>query len=80
LLEDVWGTGVRVTANEDGVVEGEEIRRCIEMVMGGDEEGETMRKNANKWKDLAMESMKETGSSFLNLTAFVDEVGGSSRR
>ncbi|KAI7755001.1 LOW QUALITY PROTEIN: hypothetical protein M8C21_010131, partial [Ambrosia artemisiifolia] len=30
LIEDVWGTGVRVTSNEDGVVEGEEIRRCVE--------------------------------------------------
>ncbi|GJR18541.1 crocetin glucosyltransferase, chloroplastic-like protein [Tanacetum coccineum] len=35
LLEDVWETGVRVTANEEGVVEGEEIKRCMERVMGG---------------------------------------------
>ncbi|KAI3794904.1 hypothetical protein L1987_37545 [Smallanthus sonchifolius] len=72
LLEDVWGTGKRVTANEDGVVEGEEIRRCIEMVMGGDEGGVTMRKNAKKWRDLAREVMKEGGSSYMNLKAFVE--------
>ncbi|KAI3798188.1 hypothetical protein L1987_33457 [Smallanthus sonchifolius] len=80
LLEDVWGTGTRVTANEDGVVEGEEIRRCIEMVMGGDERGVTMRKNAKKWKDLAREAMREGGSSYMNLKAFVEQVDGSSTR
>ncbi|KAI3798190.1 hypothetical protein L1987_33459 [Smallanthus sonchifolius] len=77
LLEDVWGTGTRVTANEDGVVEGEEIRRCIEMVMGG-HGGVTMRKNAKKWKGLAREVMKEGGSSYMNLKAFVEQVDGSS--
>ncbi|KAI3723407.1 hypothetical protein L2E82_34950 [Cichorium intybus] len=80
LLEDVWGTGVRVTTTEEGVVEGEEIRRCIEMVMGGHEEGATMRKNAKKWRDLARDAMKESGSSFMNLKSFVEEVDGSSRR
>ncbi|GKA72460.1 hypothetical protein Tco_0778676 [Tanacetum coccineum] len=70
--------GVRVTANEDGVVEGEEIRTCIEMVMGGHENGAAMRKNAKKWKGLARDAMKENGSSFMNLKAFVEEVSGSS--
>lgn len=78
LLEDVWGTGVRVTANEDGVVEGDEIRRCIELVMGGYERGAAMRNNANKWKDLARQAMQETGSSVMNLKAFVEEISGSS--
>nr|WFP21567.1 CBUGT6 [Helichrysum umbraculigerum] len=74
LLEDVWGTGVRVTTNEDGVVESEEIRRCIEMVMGGRDSESTMRKNAKKWKDVGIEAMKETGSSYMNLKAFIKEV------
>lgn len=78
LLEGVWETGVRVTANEDGVVEGEEIRKCIEMVMGGHENGAAMRKNAKKWKNLAREAMKESGSSCMNLKAFVEEVSRSS--
>ncbi|KAK9062513.1 hypothetical protein SSX86_019700 [Deinandra increscens subsp. villosa] len=71
LLEDVWGTGTRVNANEDGVVEGKEIRRCIEMVMGEDE-GVRMREKAKKWKGVAREVMKEGGSSYKNLKAFVD--------
>ncbi|KAI3746947.1 hypothetical protein L6452_09389 [Arctium lappa] len=80
LLEDEWGTGVRVAANDRGVVEGDEITRCIEMVMGGEETGSEMRKNANKWKDLAREAMKESGSSYVNLKAFVEEVNGSATR
>ncbi|XP_059300300.1 UDP-glycosyltransferase 75C1 [Lycium ferocissimum] len=71
LIEDVWKTGVRVKANEDGVVESEEIKRCIEIVMDGGEEGEEMRKNAKKWKELAGEALKEGGSSEMNLKAFV---------
>ncbi|KAD7478091.1 hypothetical protein E3N88_01227 [Mikania micrantha] len=80
LIEDVWGMGTRVqaTVNEDGdVVDGEEIRRCIEMVMGEHERGETMRDNAKKWKDLATEAVKQTGSSYINLKAFVEQIGST---
>jgi UDP:flavonoid glycosyltransferase YjiC (YdhE family) len=76
LIEDVWKTGVRVTANEDGIVEGEEIKRCLELVIGGgDQKGEEMRMNAEKLKDLAREASKEGGSSYENLKSFVDEIG-----
>jgi hypothetical protein len=74
LIEDVWKTGVRVTANEDGIVEGDEIKRCLELVIGGGERGEEMRRNAKKWRDLAREASKEEGSSYKNLKAFVDEI------
>ncbi|KAI8005042.1 hypothetical protein LOK49_LG08G02198 [Camellia lanceoleosa] len=74
LIEDVFKTGVRVTMNEDGIVEGEEIQRCIEVVMGGGEKGKEMNKNAKKWRDLAKEAAKEGGSMDMNLRAFVDEV------
>nr|XP_043632667.1 UDP-glycosyltransferase 75C1-like [Erigeron canadensis] len=77
LLEDVWGTGVRVTANEDGVVPGKEIKKCIEIVMGGDENGATMRRNAKRYKDLAREAVEENGSSYTNLKNFVEEVDQS---
>ncbi|XP_049344458.1 UDP-glycosyltransferase 75C1 isoform X2 [Solanum verrucosum] len=77
LIEDVWKTGVRMRVNEDGVVESEEIKRCIEIVMDGQEKGEEMRKNAQKWKELAREAVKEGGSSEVNLKAFVQEVGKS---
>ncbi|KAF8388477.1 hypothetical protein HHK36_027149 [Tetracentron sinense] len=75
LLEDVWKTGVRVRMNEgEEIVGSDEIKRCLETVMGG-ERGKEMKRNAMKWKDLAMEAVKEGGSSDRNLREFVDEVG-----
>ncbi|GLT80572.1 hypothetical protein SLA2020_520050 [Shorea laevis] len=68
LVQDVWKTGVRVTKNEEGMVESHEIKRCLELVMGSEE----MRLNATKWKDLAREAALEGGSSGLNLKAFLD--------
>ncbi|KAH7856431.1 hypothetical protein Vadar_001407 [Vaccinium darrowii] len=73
LIEDVWTTGKRVKPNPDGIVQRDEIKGCIEMVMGGDE----MRTNAKKWKDLAREAGKEGGSSDKNLETFVNEVRAS---
>ncbi|XP_030442034.2 phloretin 4'-O-glucosyltransferase-like [Syzygium oleosum] len=74
LVTDVWRTGVKVTPNEQGVVESGEIRRCLELVVGDGKEGEEMRRNAQKFRDLAREAVKEGGSSDKNLRAFVDEV------
>ncbi|KAA8527884.1 hypothetical protein F0562_035247 [Nyssa sinensis] len=74
LIEDVWKTGVRVTADEEGLVSSDEIKKSIEMVMAGEERGEEMRRNAKKWKDLAREAVKEGGSTDMNLKAFVDQV------
>ncbi|KAL0403675.1 UNVERIFIED_CONTAM: Crocetin glucosyltransferase, chloroplastic [Sesamum radiatum] len=75
LIEDEWRTGVRVRANEDGLVESSEIRRCIEEVMDGGQKSVELRENAEKWKALAREAMEENGSSNKNLKAFFDEVG-----
>ncbi|KAH1096157.1 hypothetical protein J1N35_013078 [Gossypium stocksii] len=33
-IEDVWGNGVRVSANEEGIVECDEIVRCLDLVIG----------------------------------------------
>ena len=84
LIEDVWKTGVRVKPNEEGIVGAEEIKRCLELVMGGKEngdeswveKGEEIRRNAKKWKDLAREAVVEGGSSDRNFKAFVNEVIG----
>ncbi|XP_075654127.1 phloretin 4'-O-glucosyltransferase-like [Castanea sativa] len=75
LIEDVWKTGVRVTVNKDGIVEGDEIKRCLELVMGDGERREAIKRNAKKWKELAMKAANEVGSSsYNNLKAFVDEI------
>ncbi|KAE8022886.1 hypothetical protein FH972_008647 [Carpinus fangiana] len=74
LIEDMWKTGVRVIANEDGIVKSDEIKRCLELVIEGGEKGEGLRINAKKWRDLAREASKEGGSSYENLKSFVDEI------
>ncbi|XP_050240146.1 phloretin 4'-O-glucosyltransferase-like [Quercus robur] len=75
LIEDVWKTGVRMIVNKDGIAEGDEIKRCLELVVGDGERGEAIRRNAKKWKELVMEAANEGGSSYNNLKAFVDEIG-----
>lgn len=59
LIEDVWKIGVRVENDGDGIVEKEEIRKCVEEVMGSGE----LRMNVKKWKGLAREAAKEGGPS-----------------
>uniref|UniRef100_A0A2N9EX95 Glycosyltransferase n=1 Tax=Fagus sylvatica TaxID=28930 RepID=A0A2N9EX95_FAGSY len=78
LIQDVWKTGVRVNVNEEGILESDEIKKCLELVMGSGERGEEIRRNAKKWKELAREAAKEGGSSYNNLKAFVDEIGEGS--
>nr|XP_043635380.1 UDP-glycosyltransferase 75C1-like [Erigeron canadensis] len=68
MFEDVWKTGVRVKKREgDEMVEGKEIKRCVELVMGDGE----MKRNADKWRDLSIEALKDGGSSAINLNAFL---------
>ncbi|TYH82017.1 hypothetical protein ES332_D02G027700v1 [Gossypium tomentosum] len=74
LIEDVWGNGVRVSANEEGMVERDEIVRCLDLVMGDDEKGMEVKKNVEKWEGLAREASMEGGSMDMNLKAFVDDV------
>ncbi|KAL5542746.1 hypothetical protein UlMin_010456 [Ulmus minor] len=73
MIADVWKTGVRVKANKDGVPEGEEVKRCLELVTGEGEEGREIRRNAEKWKILSREAAKG-GSSDRNFKSFVDEI------
>ncbi|XP_054785781.1 phloretin 4'-O-glucosyltransferase-like [Prosopis cineraria] len=73
LIEDLWKTGTRVSVNEEGVAESEEIRRCLDAVLGNGEKAVEMRKNARKWKELAREAVREGGSSDQNLRTFMKE-------
>ncbi|KAE8702987.1 UDP-glycosyltransferase 75D1-like [Hibiscus syriacus] len=74
LIEDVWGTGVRMSGNEEGIVERYEIVRCLDLVMGDEEKGKQVRKNVEKWKDLARDAAMKGGSLDINLKAFVHDV------
>ncbi|KAK4283038.1 hypothetical protein QN277_000040 [Acacia crassicarpa] len=73
LIEDMWKTGTRVGVNEEGVAESEEIKRCLDVVLGNGETAVKMRSNAEKWKELAREAVKEGGSSHENLRAIVND-------
>ncbi|XP_031098824.1 crocetin glucosyltransferase, chloroplastic-like [Ipomoea triloba] len=74
LIQDVWKTGVRVNVNVKGIVEANELKRCIECIMGEGEIAQGLRNNATKFKALAKEAMREDGSSNVNLKAYVEEV------
>ncbi|PNY13154.1 UDP-glycosyltransferase 75D1-like protein [Trifolium pratense] len=76
LIEDVWKIGVRVDykVDEYGIVRGDEIKKCLEVVMGSGEKGEELRRNAIEWKNLAREAVKEYGSSHKNLRGFLDDT------
>ncbi|MFS8008317.1 putative crocetin glucosyltransferase [Helianthus anomalus] len=71
MIQDVWKTGVKVKRKEeDGMVEGKEIKRCVEIVM----EDEEVRRNAKKWRELARQAINNGGSSVINLKAFLDDA------
>lgn len=70
MVEDVWRNGLRAVFDDDRVVRKEELKRCMDTVMGGGERGEKIRNNTEKWRGLAMEAVKESGSSFRNLKQF----------
>ncbi|XP_028759543.1 crocetin glucosyltransferase, chloroplastic-like [Neltuma alba] len=78
LIEQVWKTGVkvRVTKEEDGagIARGEEIRRCVEEVMGNGERGKEVKKKAAEWGEVSREAGKAGGSSDSRLRALLDEL------
>ena len=76
-VQDVWKTGVRVDDKvnvEEGIVEAEEIRKCLDVVMGSGGKGQEFRRNADKWKCLAREAVTEGGSSDSNMRTFLHDV------
>ncbi|XP_047947587.1 UDP-glycosyltransferase 75C1-like [Salvia hispanica] len=67
LVEKVWGNGVRARANGEVVLNREELRECVDVVMGEGERGEEIRKNALMLRGMAIEAVKDGGSSYNNL-------------
>lgn len=73
FLADVWQSGVRVKANNKGIATREEIEMCIKEVTEG-ERAEELRRNAEKWRDLAQEAITEGGSSHNNIHDFISQL------
>ncbi|KAK4353005.1 hypothetical protein RND71_028523 [Anisodus tanguticus] len=69
MVEEVWGTGVRARA-EEGIVKREELKSCLEILMGDGERGKEIRSNVKNYRGLAMDAVKVGGSSNNNLIKF----------
>lgn len=74
MVEEVWGNGVRAAVNGEGVVEGKEVGRCLEVVMGGGERGQGIRSKCSEWKGLGKGALVEGGSSHTNLERFLERL------
>lgn len=70
FVMDVWGTGVRARADENGLVRRDEIINCVNNVMKGDG-GKVTSLNSTRWQRLAREVVDEGGSSDKNVQEFV---------
>ncbi|KAI3724845.1 hypothetical protein L1987_64612 [Smallanthus sonchifolius] len=73
LLDDVWGVGLRVKADENGIVRRGNIASCIKKIME-EERGVVARRNAKKWRELAKVAVDEGGSSDKDIDDFVCEL------
>ncbi|CAN8286575.1 unnamed protein product [Cochlearia groenlandica] len=73
-IQDVWEVGVRVKAEkESGIAKREEIEFSIKEVMEGEKSIE-MKKNAQKWRDLAIKSLSKGGSTDFNINTLVSKI------
>ncbi|XP_068309025.1 mogroside IE synthase-like [Pyrus communis] len=70
---ELWGVGVRVKKNEEGIVSREEIEMCVREVMGGERSGE-IKRNALKWREAAKRSVSVGGNSDDNINEFVAKL------
>lgn len=71
LMEMQWGMAVKAEVGEHGRVGSEELKRCLDVVMGEGERGVEIRRNAEMWKEKARKAIDEGGSSEKNLKALV---------
>ncbi|KAL4578403.1 hypothetical protein LXL04_014526 [Taraxacum kok-saghyz] len=74
MVEEVWGNGIRAVVDENMVVRRDEIKRCLEAVMGGGQRAEEIKKSVQKWEKVAVESVKDGGSSQINLKRFLEGI------
>ncbi|KAF6161171.1 hypothetical protein GIB67_007812 [Kingdonia uniflora] len=70
LVEDIWGVGVRAEINEKGMVTRKEIELCIREITEGNR-GKEMKRNAKKWRELAIEAVDDGGTSDNSINEFV---------
>lgn len=79
LIVEILKTGVKigveVPAAESGIVVMKgDIEMAIEKLMDGGDGGEGRRERAREFEEKAMGAVQEGGSSYLNLTLFIQEI------
>jgi UDP:flavonoid glycosyltransferase YjiC (YdhE family) len=65
---NVWRTGVKLCADERGVVTKEEMKNKVEQLLDDEE----IKARAAMWKDMACAGIAEGGSSHQNLIKLVN--------
>lgn len=73
LVEGVWKVGVRVRADENGMVPRQEISGCIRQVMEGERAAE-FKSNADRWRNVALQAISHAGSSDSNIDRFISKL------
>ncbi|XP_024024627.1 UDP-glycosyltransferase 74E2 isoform X2 [Morus notabilis] len=73
FVMDVWRVGLRAKVDQRGLITSEEIELCIREVMEG-ERGLEIKRNSEKWKQLAKAAVDEGGSSDKNIEDFVADL------
>ncbi|EEF43596.1 UDP-glycosyltransferase 84B1 [Ricinus communis] len=73
LIVDVFRIGLRLRANQDGIVTNDEFEKCIKEIMNGPK-SEVFESNAKALKQAAREALAGSGSSDRNIQLFVQEI------
>lgn len=73
FIEDIWSIGVRAKEDEFGIVRREELLFCLKEVMEGGRSHE-IRRNADKWKEMARAAVADKGSSDMSINEFVKRL------
>lgn len=75
FLVDVFGVGLRLSrgANEDRLIQRDEIEKCLREAMEGPRAVE-IRQNALKQQKAAEKAVADGGSSDRNIKDFIDEI------
>ncbi|XP_022927855.1 gallate 1-beta-glucosyltransferase-like [Cucurbita moschata] len=75
FLVDVFGVGLRLSrgANEDRLIQRDEIEKCLREAMEGPR-GVEIRQNALKQQKAAEKAVADGGSSDRNIKDFIDEI------
>lgn len=66
--------GVEVEAKKEALVKWDRVKKAVEKLMDGDEEGRERRRRAKNLAEMARETLEQGGSSYMNITLFIQDV------